>query len=168
MTRVSGTIGTLTTAAMLAARAAGATSETQDLGPYKVIVDRAPFCASATASAAAQPNFASRYVFVGVVSTTEDNRPLAIIQDKERNNRIYFKAEGEMMDSVKVVQIQQSPPKLVLQQGLEVAKLSYQARAGGPTQPGMTTPMPGTTVPGAPAQPPPAPRRIPFRRGGAQ
>ena len=167
MTRVSGTIGTLTTAAMLAARAAGATSETQDLGPYKVIVDRAPFCASATASAAAQPNFASRYIFVGVVSIIEDNRPRAIIQDKERN-RSYLKAEGEMMDSVKVVQIQQSTPKLVLQQGLEVAKLSYQARAGGPTQPGMTTPMPGTTVPGAPAQPPPAPRRIPFRRGGAQ
>ena len=168
MTRVSGTIATLTTVAILAARAAGSTSETQDLGPYKVIVDRAPFCASATASAAAQPNFASRYVFVGVVSTTEDNRPLAIIQDKERNNRIYFKAEGEMIDSVKVVQIQQSPPKLVLQQGLEVAKLSYQARAGGPTPPGMTTSMPGTAAPGASAQPPPAPRRIPFRRGGAQ
>jgi hypothetical protein len=154
------------------ASAVGAVNETHDLGRYQAIIDRAPFCAvAASTAAAAQPNFANRYIFVGVVSTTEDNRPLAIIQDKERNNRIYFKAEGETIDSVKVMRIEQSPAKLVLQQGLEVATLSYQGSAGGPSPTptaGMAHPTPGTLAPGMPAQPPGAPRRIPFRRGGNQ
>ena len=121
----------------------------------------------------------SRYAFVGMVSTTENNHPLAIIQDKEQNNRIYFKAEGDMIDTIKVVKIGQSPPKLVLQQGLEVATLSYQARGGGPLPvlaPGMAQPMPnmpniaapGTTAPGTFARTQPTPRRIPFRRGGTE
>ena len=178
-TRGLGTIGAVTTVAVLAARVIAAAEEARDPDRYKVIVDRAPFCASAIAAAAAQPNFATRFAFVGVVSITEDDRPLAIIQDKEQNNRIYFKAEGDMIDTIKVVKIGQSPPKLVLQQGLEVATLSYQARAGGP-QPGgpimgMAQPTPGSVAPGtaatvAPgfARTQPTPRRIPFRRGGTE
>ena len=184
MTRGLGTIGVVTTAVVLAAclpaavaalqaGAIGATDETHDFDRYKVIIDHAPFCASAGAAAAAQPNFANRFAFFGVVSTTEDSRPLAIIQDKEHNNRIHFKAEGDTIDSVKVVKIEQSdlaPSKLVLQQGLEVAKLSYQARAGGPlptAAPGMAQPAPGTPAPGTFVRTQPAQlRRIPFRRGG--
>jgi hypothetical protein len=177
MTRRWGTIGAVTTAVVLAARAIGATDEAHDPDRYKVIIDRTPFCASAGAAAAAQPNFATRFAFVGVVSTTEDNRPLAIIQDKEQNNRIYFKAEGETIDTVKVVKIEQSdqsPSKLVLRQGLEEATLAYQARAGGPSPapvPGMAQPMPGTVAPATVApgtfvRTQPATRRIPFRRGG--
>jgi hypothetical protein len=182
-TRGLGTIGAVTTVAVLAARVIAAAEEARDPDRYKVIVDRAPFCASAIAAAAAQPNFATRFAFVGVVSITEDDRPLAIIQDKEQNNRIYFKAEGEMIDNVKVVKIEQSeqqtPSKLILRQGLEDATLSYQARAGGP-QPGgpimgMAQPTPGSVAPGtaatvAPgfARTQPTPRRIPFRRGGTE
>ena len=166
MTRGWGAIGVVTTAVVLVARAVGATDGAHDLGRYEVIIDRAPFCASAGAAAAAQPNFANRYAFVGVVSTTEDNRPLAIIQDKEQNNRIYFKAEGDTIDTVKVVKIDQSPAKPVLQQGLEVATLSYQARGGGPLPvpaPGMAQPMPniaapGTAAPGTFIRTQPAPR----------
>ena len=173
MTRGWGIIGAVTTAVVLAARAVGATDGAHGLGRYEVIIDRAPFCASAGAAvAAAQPNFANRYTFVGVVSTTEDNRPLAIIQDKEQNNRIHFKAEGDTIDNVKVVKINQSPAKLELQQGLEVATLSYQARAGAPLPvlvPGMAQPTPGiAATPGTFARTQPVPRRIPFRRGGPE
>ena len=172
MTRGWKAIGVVTTAVVLAARAVDATDGTHDFSRYKVIIDRAPFCASASAAAAAQPNFANRYAFVGMVSTTEDNRPLAIIQDKEQNNRIYFKAEGDTIDNVKVVKINQSPAKLELQQGLEVATLSYQAHAGGPLPvlvPGMAQPTPGiAATPGTFARTQPVPRRIPFRRGGTE
>ena len=171
MTRGWGTVGVVTTVMVLAARVVGATDETHDLDRYKAITDRAPFCASAGAAAAAQPNFANRYVFVGVVSTTEDNRLLAIIQDKEQNNRIHFKAEGDTIDTVKVVKIEQSPAKLVLQQGLEVATLSYQAHGAGPLPvpaPGMAQPAPGTAAPGTFVRTQPVPRRIPFRRGGTE
>jgi|GEM_PF-903122 len=173
------TIVAVTAVMVLTACAVGATGETHDSNRYKVIVDHAPFCASAgVASAAAQPNFATRYAFVGVVSTTEDNRPLAIIQDKEQNNRIHFKAEGETIDTVKVMKIEQSPAKLVLQQGLEVATLSFQeARGGMPPAlapgmarqaPGMAPPATGTPAPGALVRTQPTPRRIPFRRGGTE
>ena len=159
MTHRRGMIGMATIAVVLAAPAIGATDEVHDFSRYKVITDRAPFCTATGAAAAAQPSFAARYVFVGVVSTTEDNRPLAIIEDKERNNRIYFKAEGETIDSTKVVKVEQSPAKLVLQQGLEVATLLYQARGGN--LPPAAAPAPGTFTRAQPVQ-----RRIPFRRGG--
>ena len=171
MTRGWEAIGVATTAVVLAARAVGATDGAHDLGRYKVIIDRAPFCASAGAAAAAQPNFANRYAFVGMVSTTENNRPLAIIQDKEQNNRIHFKAEGDTIDTVKVVKIEQSPAKLVLQQGLEVATLSYQAHGAGPLPvpaPGMAQSTPNMAAPGTFVRTQPVPRRIPFRRGGTE
>jgi hypothetical protein len=177
MTRKWGTIGAVITAVMLAARAIGANDEARDPERYKVIVDRAPFCASAAGPGMVLPNFATRFILVGVVSSTGDNGLLAIIQDKEQNNRIYFKAEGDMIDNVKVVKIEQSPSSLVLRQGLEDAKLSYQARAGAaqPGPAGMAQQVPAAApavvapaaAPGAvlPVRTQPA-RRIPFRRGG--
>ena len=153
-------------------------TETNDFSRYQVIIDHAPFGATAGAAgtAAPQPSFADKFAFLGVVPSLVDPRLLAIIQDKERN-RVELKAEGEMLGDVKLMRIEIDPAKLVLQHLLDVATLSYQPRAGG-TAPSAVPGAPG--APGAPptfAMPPGAPgtqlptlpgnrlgRRMPFRR----
>jgi hypothetical protein len=133
-----------------------------DFGRYQVIVDRAPFGANAGApEAEAQPNFAARYGFIGLVKTQGAGPLLAMVQDKERNKN-YFLAEGETIpnESVKVLHIERSPSKLVLQQGLETATLAYLPTGSAPP---MTTAPP---QPPGPAAPPVGRRRIPFMRGG--
>ena len=132
-----------------------------DFGRYQVILDRAPFGASAgAAEAEVQPNFAARYAFIGLVKTKEAGPLLAMIQDKERN-RNYFLAEGDAIpnESVKVLHIERTPSKLVLQQGLETATLAYLPA-------GSAAPMAAPPQPTGPAAPMVGRRRIPFIRGG--
>ena len=90
---------------------------------------------------------------------------MAILQDKEANNRIYFKTEGETIGAVTVVSISSSPgAKIVLKQGLETATLSLETKAnvGAPAPaPAVNPTLPGQPSPGVPN----ALRRIPFRRG---
>jgi len=150
------------------AAAAARAAETPDFARYQPIIERSPFGTVGPIGAAAPAGFAARFAFVGVVTTVDTNQVLAMIQDKQ-TNRTYFKAVGEMIDSVKVLQIHERPAKLVLQQGVEQATLAYEARAATPPPPGagpggaVQQPLPN----GQPPMPlPSVPRRIPFRRGG--
>ncbi len=139
----------------------GQQPETQDLTRYQVIIERSPFGSlPGVAPGTPQPNFAARFAFVGLVSSEDNTQVLAIIQDRERN-RTYFQAEGEMVGQlgVKVMRIDRTAGKVVLQQGLEVATLAYEPRGSGPAMPGV-----GQEPAAAPTGP--VPRRIPFRRGG--
>jgi hypothetical protein len=89
---------------------------------------------------------------------------MAVLQDKEANNRIYFKTEGETIGAVTVVSISQSPgAKVVLKQGLETATLSLETKAtvGAPGPAPAVNPMPGQPATSVPT----GVRRIPFRRG---
>jgi hypothetical protein len=141
-----------------------------DFSRYQIILDRSPFSPKEGAADAPQPPFASRFSFIGTAQTNEEARVMAILQDKEANNRIYFKTEGETIGAVTVVSISQSPgAKVVLKQGLETATLSLETKAtvGAP---GSSAPAPAANplLPGGqpmPGMPSPV-RRIPFRRGG--
>jgi hypothetical protein len=163
---ISNLVRTLMAAFVMTVGCRGETTEPVDFSRYKVILDREPFgSVSPLAGAPAQPDFAAKYLFVGMVSSNgEDGLLQAIIFNKETNHSFY-RSEGEMFDnSVKVMRLEHKPPKLVIQSGLEAGTLTYQDRpAGGP----MMAPAPG--APGS-APPPGAPtptgiRRIPFRRG---
>jgi hypothetical protein len=139
-------------------------AEPTDFARYQVILDRAPFGPVAAGAEVAQPNFASRYLFVALVNSNGEEGVLqAIIHNKETNHSS-FRAEGEVLDNdVKVVRIESKPPKVVLQAGLEVGTLTFQERT-----PGAAAPMMAGGTPGAAPPPPPSPtgiRRIPFRRG---
>ena len=137
------------------------------LGPYQVIVDKAPFGAVAAAGPSALPSALARYAFVGLVQSA-NGQLQAIIQDKQ-TKQCSFKAEGEMLDDVKVQKIEEALPgrRLVLRRGLETGTLSYeQPRAGapGPAAPvtlGTMVPLPATTDGAMLTN---MPRRIPFRR----
>jgi hypothetical protein len=137
--------------------------DTHDFKRYKIIIDRSPFgpIAGSPAATAAQPSFATRYALVGMVDSNLSEGPVqAIIEDKG-GHRTYFKAEGEMIDDVKVMRIDADPPqKILLQRGLETGTLTYPERGGAGAPPPAVTPQPG---PGPMAAP--VPRRIPFQRG---
>jgi hypothetical protein len=136
---------------------------TRDLpARYQIIIDRSPFGALATGPANA-PSFAARFTFVGLVNSNGiESRLQAIIHDKDAN-RSYFKSEGETIDDIKVVKVEDKPAKVVLQKGLESATLTYQEKGNvalpqqpmAPQQPQPSAPTPGGV---------PGPRRIPFRR----
>jgi len=134
--------------------------ESHDLGPYQVIIDKSPFGAvPGLASADVQPDFATRFILVGIVdSNGVENALQAIIMDKQKNIT-HFTAEGETIDEVKVLHIEDKPPKVVIQRGLETATLTFPEHApalgGAPSQPG-----------GPGYAPPNRFQRIPFRRGG--
>jgi hypothetical protein len=140
-------------------------NDTHDFTRYQIILDRSPF-GSVTGGGAdiPQPNFSARYGFVGTAQLSEASPLLAIIQDKE-TSRTYFKAEGETIGNTTVVRIGKSPGgKLVLKQGLEVATLTLETKAGvGAAPAGIGQPQPGQP-PGMMS--PSGVRRIPFRRGG--
>jgi hypothetical protein len=149
--------------ATIAAHAAdGVTPEdTRDFSRYQSIIDRSPFGAAASASSAvAQPSFAARYGFVGLVSEA-DARLVAIIEDREVNpRRSYFMAEGDTFNGIKVAHIERDPSRLVLQQGFETATLAYEPRAGG----GSSAPPPAPPSSIRPPSTPPGARRTPFLR----
>ena len=142
-----------------------------EMARYQVIVDRMPFGGVTGALAAgATPGFATRFSFVGLVSSNFTNGQLqAIFLDKTAANRAYFKGEGEMMDDVKVLRIVDGLPNrsVVLQHGLETATLTYEQRRANPVPPAVA-PVPGLPTLALPqpseAPLPSAPRRIPFRR----
>jgi hypothetical protein len=136
-----------------------------DFSRYQIILDRSPFGPPPGSADTPQPSFASRFSFIGTEKTNDNDPVTAIIQDKEANNRIYFKTEGETFGAVTIVSIGQSPgAKLVLKQGLETATLTLETKASvgaAPPPPAPGAPMPGQPTPAAPA----GVRRIPFRRG---
>lgn len=152
-------------ATLLSARAAVPAADIHGFSRYQIILDRSPFSPPAGSAEVQQPNFAARYSFIGTVKPDETNPLMAVIQDKEAANRIYFKEEGETIGAVTIVSIGQSPgAKLVLKQGLETATLTLETKASV----GAAAPPP--PIPGAGSQPPvplgqPGVRRIPFRRG---
>jgi hypothetical protein len=165
-TALSTLVRTFLVAVFITVGCHGETTRPVDFSHYKVILDREPFgSVLPVAGAPAQPDFAAKYLFCGMVSSNgEEGLLQAIIFNKETNHSFY-RGEGETFDStVKVIRLEQKPPKLVIQSGLEAGTLTYQDRpAGGP----IMAPAPG--APGA-APPPGAPtpgivRRIPFRRG---
>jgi hypothetical protein len=133
---------------------------THDFSRYRIILDRSPFSPPAGSVEAPTPGFATRFSFIGTVRTNDDEPLTAVIQDKEANNRIYFKTEGDTIGAVSIVTIGESPgAKLVLKQGLETATLTLETKASVGAAP--PQPTPERPVPGIPA----GVRRIPFRRG---
>lgn len=164
----------LTMVGLLLVAGVAAWADGPNLGPYQVIIDKSPFGSVTPTGTGATPSAMSRFAFVGLVETG-NGQLQAIIQDKQ-TRQCYFKAEGEMIDDVKVQKIEDALParRLVLRRGLETGTLSYEPRrAGGPAA--MATP--GTGAIGMPvvpdgataplpdaATPPTTPRRIPFRR----
>lgn len=160
----------VTGATLLSAQAAAPAADSHGFSRYQIILDRSPFTPPAGSVDTPQPGFATRFSFIGTTRTNETEPVTAIIQDKETNNRIFFKTEGETIataiGTVTIVSITQSPgAKLLLKQGLETATLTLETKAGV----GAAVPPPAP-VPGVGAQPPvplgqPGVRRIPFRRG---
>ena len=136
------------------------TTDTVSFARYQPIIDRSPFGQVQSGAADPTPNWMTRFTWGGLVVSNAGIGPVqAIILDKE-GNRTYFRAEGETIDpGVKVLRIEQQPPKLVLQNGLETGTLTFQDR---PTVAAASIAPP----PGAPAAASPTTiRRIPFRRG---
>lgn len=156
----------VTGATLLSARTSAPAADSHDFSRYQIILDRSPFSPPAGSVEVQQPNFAARYSFIGTVKPDETKPLMAVIQDKEAANRIYFKEEGQTIGAVTIVSIGQSPgAKLVIKQGLETATLTLETKAGV----GAAVPPPAP-VPGVGSQPPvplgqPGVRRIPFRRG---
>jgi hypothetical protein len=144
-------------------------AEGQNLGPYQVIIDKAPFGAVAASGPGVTPSAMSRYGFVGLVQSG-NGQLQAIIQDKQ-TKQCYFKAEGEMLEDVKVQKIEEALPgrRLVLRRGVETGTLNYeQPRAAVPATPGVPSsgPVIGLSVPTPTGTTLSTnmPRRIPFRR----
>jgi hypothetical protein len=140
----------------------GLAAEVHEFARYQVIIERAPFGSVSGRDEARGPDFAQRYQFVGQVST-KDNQLLVIVHDKT-TNRSYFRAPGENIEDVKVVRLERgSPPRLVIQKGVEVATLVLQSR---PSISGPASSAPGAApVPMTPEAGTTPGRRIPFRRG---
>ena len=148
------------------------TNAAKDFNRYQIIIDRSPFgTVSAAGAAVPVPPFATRFQFVGLVSSN-GSPAQAILFDKE-GNRSHFCVEGEVIKSetdstgVTVVKIETEPAaKVVLRRGLETATLHFEERpsTGVPQPPRMPSAfMPGGVQGGVP-QPPSGTRRIPFRR----
>ncbi len=150
-------------------------ADTHTFSRYQIIVDRSPFGPVSAGADIPQPNFAARFSFIGTAKLDENQPLLAIIQDKEANNRTYFKAAGETIGGATVVRIEKSPAtKLVLKQGLEVATLTLETKTGVGAAAASAAPAAGQPTSQPPPQPGRAPatglpagvRRIPFYRGG--
>jgi len=147
-------------------------ADTHNFSRYQIIVDRSPFGAPAAGADIPQPNFAARFSFIGMAKLSDSQPLMAIIQDKESNNRIYFKSAGDTIGGVAVVSVEKSPvAKLVLKQALETATLTLETKGSG------GRPLPPSMARGQPMPPPPpsqrnepnvspGSRRIPFLRGG--
>ena len=145
-------------------------ADTHSFSRYQVIVDRSPFGTPSAGADAPQAPFATRFNFIGTAQLSDSEPLLAIVQDKEANNRIYFKSAGQAIGPVTVVSVEKWPAaKLVLKQGLETATLTLETKPGA-GKPAMSMGGGRPSFP-SPAQPrgpavSPGPRRIPFFRGG--
>jgi hypothetical protein len=152
----------------------GATAQAADthkFSRYQIIVDRAPFGAvsGSTAENAPQPNFAARFTFIGTAKLSETQALMAIILDKDSNNRPYFKSAGDTIGPITIARVERSPTaKLVLKQGLETATLTLETKTapGAPSAP--AAPPANQPQRGQPSSTPfqPGVRRVPFQRGG--
>jgi len=144
-------------------------ADTHNFSRYQIIVDRSPFGSPGTAADAPQAPFAARFNLIGLAQLSDKQPLMAIIQDKEANNRIYFKSAGDSIGGVAVVSVEKSPTaKLVLKQGLETATLTLETKPGNekPLPGSMGRPLPQQLVqPRGPGSAPGS-RRIPFIRGG--
>ena len=161
-------VSTLLMAVAVAPGGAGAKASTNahDFSRYQIILDRSPFSPPAGSAEVPLPGFATRFTFVGLTKTNEEAPLTAVIQDKEANNRIYFKTEGETMGVVTIVSISPSPgAKVVLKQGLETATLTMETKATVGAAPPAPNPAVNPQLPGQPTGMPAGVRRIPFRRG---
>ena len=166
MTRLCQTVlgAVLTTLWFVATHASAA--ETHEWAWYEVIVKRSPFGPVGGAGPETPASFAANYTLVGYVNSNDvAMTPLAIILNKQ-SNRTYFRAEGAMVDDVKVLQVERvgNTAKVILIKGIEKATLTFEQK------PASASPVPSVAVP-AQAQPPPGtpppPRRVPFRRGSS-
>lgn len=120
---------------------------------YQVILDRVPF-GIVTASRMSHGALGfGRYAFIGLVSPdgVSSNR-VAVIHDRQ-TNYYHFKAEGEQIDDIKVLRIENAPVgrKLLLQRGTDVMTLTYaqEVHQGG-AQLNPFGPPPSIVVPGVP------------------
>ena len=131
---------------------------------YKIILERAPFGpVIATEGLGATPNFAAQLQLVGFVYSNSV-LPQAIVFDKQAN-RTYFKAEGELIDDVKLVNIDLMARKVAVQKGLEKATLTVEQKPNTPQAGGVPPQvLPQPAAPGQPMPTAPGARRIPFRR----
>jgi len=147
---------------------AGAT-ETADFARYQSIIDRSPFGQVQGTPTDAAPNWLANYVFSGIIQSNSGNGAVQAIISTKDNNRWYFRAEGETVDSdvtIQKIDLNPKSPKVVLKKGQETGTLSFPERTAvaapnAPPPPGVANPAPGAGVPAAP----PTIRRIPFRRG---
>jgi hypothetical protein len=156
-------LATMSAGAFVSASVAGA-AESYKYDRYQVILLRAPFGPVSATETGASPPFASQLQLVGFVYSNSV-LPQAIIQDKQAN-RTYFKAEGEVIDDVKLVSIDLTARKVVTQKGLEKATLTVEQRPNTPLPSGGAPAVARPVVPGQPRPiAPPGVRRIPFRRG---
>ena len=117
---------------------------------YQAIIDRSPFGATAgVEQGSLSPKSLARFQFVGLVTDIMGSGQLqAVILDTD-TSRTFFKAQGEEFDGVKVVRIEQSPPKLVLQAGLETGTLMFRERVNTAAGRNLaaTPPLPGSVPP---------------------
>jgi len=141
--------------------------ETTDFARYQSIIDRSPFGQVQGAAADAAPNWLANYVFCGLTQSNSGNGAVQAIISTKDNNRWYFRAEGETVDSdVTIQKIDLSPKatKVILKKGLETGTLTFPERTAvamaAPAAPA-APPPPGTAASAVP----PTIRRIPFRRG---
>lgn len=105
-----------------------ATETGEDLqARYQVILDRVPFGIVPPGRFGQGPLGFGRYAFVGLVSPDgESSNRVAVIHDRI-SNTYHFKAEGEQIDDVKVLRLENTPSgrKLLLQRGSDIMTLTY-------------------------------------------
>ena len=118
---------------------------------YQVILDRVPFGLVPPSKLGQAVLGFGRYAFVGLVSLDESSsNRVAVIHDR-LNNRYYFNAEGEQVDDIKVLRIENTPTgrKLLLQRGSDITTLTYaqEVHQGG-VQLNPFGPPPPVVIPG--------------------
>jgi hypothetical protein len=132
---------------------ARAQTNADPMANYQVILDRLPFGLVAAGKGGHGALGFGRYAFIGLVSPdgTSSNR-VAVIHDRQ-TNYYYFKAEGEQIDDVKVMRLENAGTgrKLLLQRGADIMTLTYaeEVHQGG-TQLNPFGPPPAIVVPGVP------------------
>jgi hypothetical protein len=106
---------------------AGAQTNENPMANYQVILDRLPFGLVAAGKGGHGALGFGRYAFIGLVSPdgASSNR-VAVIHDRQ-TNYYYFKAEGEQIDDVKVMRLENAGTgrKLLLQRGADIMTLTY-------------------------------------------
>ncbi|MBM3860186.1 MAG: hypothetical protein FJ395_11105 [Verrucomicrobia bacterium] len=96
---------------------------------YQVILDRIPFGIVPPSKMGQGALGFGRYAFVGLVSPdgmSDNSNRVAVIHDR-LTSHYYFKAEGEQIEDVKVLRVENAPTgrKLLLQRGGDIMTLTY-------------------------------------------